>query len=60
MQKIQDLTLKQVLIFVWQWRNLVPGVSCNIDSLLKDAETAEKQIKETEQEAKHLKDSMYK
>jgi len=39
---------------------LVPGVSCNIDSLLKDAETAEKQIKETEREAKHLKDSMYR
>ena len=39
---------------------LVPGVSCNIESLLKDAETAEKEIKETEQEARHLKDSMYR
>jgi len=39
---------------------LVPGVSCNIESLLKDAETAEKEIKETELEAKHLKDSMYR
>jgi len=39
---------------------LVPGVSCNIESLLKDAETAEKDIKETEQEARHLKDSMYR
>ncbi len=39
---------------------LVPGVSCNIDSLLKDAETAEKQTKETDREAKHLKHSMYR
>ena len=39
---------------------LMPGVSCNIESLQKDAETAEKEIKETEQEAKHLKDSMYR
>ena len=39
---------------------LVPGISCNIESLLKDAETAEKDIKETEQEAKHLRDSMYR
>ncbi len=39
---------------------LVPGISCNIESLLKDAETAEKEIIETEQEARHLKDSMYR
>jgi len=39
---------------------LMPGVSCNIESLQKDAETAEKEIKETEREAKHLKDSMYR
>ncbi len=39
---------------------LMPGVSCNIESLQKDAETAEKEIKETEKEAKYLKDSMYR
>ena len=39
---------------------LMPGVSCNIESLQKDAETAEKEIMETEKEAKHLKDSMYR
>ncbi|HSG73742.1 MAG TPA: PAC2 family protein [Nitrosopumilaceae archaeon] len=39
---------------------LVPGVSCNIESLQKDAETAEREIKETDQEAKHLADSMYR
>lgn len=39
---------------------LVPGVSCNIESLQKDAETAEKEIKETEQEARNLTDSMYR
>jgi uncharacterized protein len=39
---------------------LMPGISCNIESLQKDAETAEKEIKETEQEAKNLKDSMYR
>jgi len=39
---------------------LMPGVSCNIESLQKDAETAEKEIKETDQEAKHLKDYMYR
>jgi len=39
---------------------LMPGVSCNIESLQKDAETAEKEIKETDKEAKYLKDSMYR
>ncbi len=39
---------------------LMPGVSCNIESLQKDAETAEKEIKETYKEAKYLKDSMYR
>ena len=39
---------------------LVPGVSCNIESLQKDAETAEKEIKEAEEEARHLTDSMYR
>lgn len=39
---------------------LMPGVSCNIESLQKDAETAEKEIKETEKEAKYLQDSMYR
>ncbi len=39
---------------------LVPGVSCNLETLQKDAETAEKEIKETEQEARHLSDSMYR
>jgi len=38
---------------------LMPGVSCNIESLQKDAETAEREIKETEQEARNLKDLMY-
>ena len=39
---------------------LVPGVSCNIESLQKDAETAEKEIKETDQETRNLTDSMYR
>ena len=39
---------------------LMPGVSCNLESLQKEAETAEKEIIETDQEAKHLKDSMYR
>ena len=39
---------------------LVPGVSCNLESLQKEAENAEKEIKVTDEEAKHLKDSMYR
>ncbi len=38
---------------------LVPGASCNIELLQNEAEKAEKIIKETEQEARHLKDGMY-
>lgn len=39
---------------------LVPGISCNIETLQKEAETAEHDIKETEEEAKSLKDLMYR
>lgn len=39
---------------------LVPGVSCNIPALEKEAEKAEQVIKETEEESRHLKDSMYR
>lgn len=39
---------------------LIPGVSCNIETLQKEAETAEHDIKETEEEAKSLKDLMYR
>lgn len=39
---------------------LVPGASCDIPSLQKEAERAEKIIRETENEAKLLKDSMYR
>ena len=38
---------------------LVPGASCNIELLQQEAEKAEKRIKETEQETKHLRDNMY-
>ncbi|MCV0431660.1 PAC2 family protein [Nitrosopumilus sp.] len=38
---------------------LIPGVSCNIPSLEKEAEKAEIIIKETQEESQHLKDSMY-
>ena len=38
---------------------LVPGASCNIELLQQEAEKAEKIIKETEQETRHLKDNMY-
>ena len=38
---------------------LVPGASCNLELLQDEAEKAEKIIKETEQEARHLKDNMY-
>ena len=39
---------------------LIPGVSCNIPSLQKEAEKAEEIIKDAETESKHLKDSMYR
>ena len=39
---------------------LIPGVSCDIPLLQKEAEKAEEAIKETEEESRHLKDSMYR
>ena len=39
---------------------LIPGVTCNIPLLQKEAEKAEEIIRETEEESKHLKDSMYR
>lgn len=39
---------------------LIPGASCDISALQKEAEKAEKNMKETEEEARHLKDSMYR
>ncbi len=39
---------------------LIPGVSCDIKSLQKEAETAERDILETEKETKILRDSMYR
>ncbi len=39
---------------------LIPGVSCDISSLQKEAEKAEVVIKEAEEESKHLKGSMYR
>ena len=39
---------------------LIPGVSCDIPQLQKEAEKAEEAIKETEAESRHLKDSMYR
>ncbi len=39
---------------------LIPGVSCDIPILEKQAEKAEVIMKETEKEAKQLKDSMYR
>ena len=39
---------------------LIPGVSCDIHSLQKEAETAEHEIRETEEETKVLRDSMYR
>jgi len=38
---------------------LVPGATCDISSLQKEAEIAEQTIKETEKETSALKDSMY-
>ncbi len=39
---------------------LIPGASCDIPSLQKEAEKAEAVIKETQEESTHLKDSMYR
>jgi len=39
---------------------LIPGVSCDVPSLEKQAEKAEIIMKETEKESKQLKDSMYR
>jgi uncharacterized protein len=39
---------------------LIPGASCDIPSLQKEAEKAEAIIKETQEESTHLKDSMYR
>lgn len=39
---------------------LIPGASCNISSLQKEAEKAEEIIKEAETGSKHLKESMYR
>ena len=39
---------------------LIPGASCDIPSLQKEAEKAETMIKETQEESRHLKDSMYR
>ncbi|KER06475.1 PAC2 domain containing protein [Marine Group I thaumarchaeote SCGC AAA799-E16] len=38
---------------------LIPGTSCDIPVLQKEAEKAETVIKEAEEESRHLKDSMY-
>jgi len=39
---------------------LIPGASCDIPSLQKEAEKAEIVIREAQEESKHLKDSMYR
>ncbi|MGY5148354.1 MAG: proteasome assembly chaperone family protein [Candidatus Nitrosopumilus sp. bin_7KS] len=39
---------------------LIPGASCDISSLQKEAEKAEGIIKEAQEESKNLKDSMYR
>lgn len=39
---------------------LIPGASCDISSLEKEAEKAEGIIKEAQEESKNLKDSMYR
>ena len=38
---------------------ILPGVSCDLDMMRKQAEVAEKQIKQTEKETRVLRDSMY-
>ena len=39
---------------------LIPGVSCDVTLLEKQAEKAEAIMKETEKESKQLRDSMYR
>lgn len=39
---------------------LVPGTTCDMPLLQKEAEKAETLIRETQEESKHLKDSMYR
>ena len=39
---------------------LIPGASCDIPSLQKEAEKAEVVIKEAQEESKHLKNFMYR
>jgi len=39
---------------------LIPGTSCDVSSLQKEAEKAEVIMKEAEKESKHLNDSMYR
>jgi uncharacterized protein len=39
---------------------LLPGVSCDLTMIQKQAEIAEKQIRETEKETRTLKESMYR
>ena len=39
---------------------LIPGASCDISSLQKEAEKAEIVIKEAQEESKHFKDYMYR
>jgi uncharacterized protein len=38
---------------------ILPGVSCDLGLLQKQAEVAEKQIRQTEKETRVLKDTMY-
>jgi uncharacterized protein len=38
---------------------ILPGVSCDLSMMRKQAEVAEKQIKQTEKETRALRDSMY-
>jgi uncharacterized protein len=38
---------------------ILPGVSCDLTIMQKQAEIAEKEIKETEKETRVLKDAMY-
>ena len=39
---------------------LIPGAACDIESLQKEAEKAETAIMETDEESKHLRDTMYR
>ena len=39
---------------------LIPGASCDISSIQKEAEMAEQDIKETEKETKGIIDTMYR